>query len=113
MEGIQIIIFIIIIAVAIAQQILKAYKKEKAASPREVLADMFPPLEVEEKPVSPTPMIHKPKATRKQNQPIVSSQPNIPEQTKDKKPTGTSIKLSTREEARRAFIYSEIFNRKY
>lgn len=113
MEGIQIIIFIIIIAVAIAQQISKAYKKEKAASPKEVLADMFPPLEVEEKPVSPAPMIHKPKATRKPNQPIAPSKPNISTQTKDKKTTSASIKLNTREEARRAFIYSEIFNRKY
>lgn len=114
MDSIQIIIFIIIIAVAIAQQISKAYKKEKVASPKEVLADMFPPLEVEEEPASPAPMIRRPKVPHKQNQALASSKPNISTQAKDKKTnSAASIKLNTKEEARRAFIYSEIFNRKY
>ena len=37
----------------------------------------------------------------------------INELEEKKKEKQTPIKLSTKEEARRAFIYSEIFNRKY
>lgn len=116
MEIIQVIIFIVIIAVAIAQQILKASKKEKVTSPKDVLADMFPEIEGEEQPVSPVPqMMRKPKSSRKQSQPTVTTKPNISPQPEkeNKKPSQAPIKLSTREEARRAFIYSEIFNRKY
>ncbi|WP_455666297.1 hypothetical protein [Phocaeicola sp.] len=117
MEIIQVIIFIVIIAVAIAQQILKASKKEKVTSPKDVLADMFPEIEGEEQPVSPVPqMMRKPKSSRKQSQPTaVTMKPNISPQPEkeNKKPSHAPIKLSTREEARWAFIYSEIFNRKY
>lgn len=42
--------------------------------------------------------------------PIVAAQPVVKEEIKENK---ESIKLTNAQEARRAFIYSEIFNRKY
>ena len=114
MDIIQIIIFIVIIAVAVIQQISKASKKEKVTSPREVLADMFPEVEGEEQVLSPAPVRHKPKSPRKQNQPMAVPKQPVSLLTENKKQSNTiPIKLSTKEEARRAFIYSEIFNRKY
>lgn len=112
MDIIQVIIFVVIIAVAIVQQISKASKKEKAASPKEVLADMFPDIEREEQVAAPVPVQRKPKPVRKQYQPVVPEQAAV--HRMEKKPQNNPpIKLNTREEARRAFIYSEIFNRKY
>ena len=59
MDIIQVLIFIVIIVVAIVQQISKAGKEKKTPSPKEVLADMFPEIEqesMEEKvSVSPAP----------------------------------------------------------
>lgn len=114
MDIIQVIIFIVIIAVAIIQQISKASKKEKVTSPREVLADMFPEVEEEEQFLSPAPVKHKSKSSRKQNQPAAAPKQAVPPRAENKKQSNTApVKLSTKEEARRAFIYSEIFNRKY
>ena len=48
MDIIQVLIFIVIIVVAIVQQISKAGKEKKTPSPKEVLADMFPEIEQEE-----------------------------------------------------------------
>ena len=42
MDIIQVLIFIVIIVVAIVQQISKAGKEKKTPSPKEVLADMYP-----------------------------------------------------------------------
>lgn len=111
MDIIQVLIFIVIIVVAIVQQISKAGKEKKTPSPKEVLADMFPEIG-EELPVSPTRKIHKPQAPRIQHQPVIK-QPPVSPREETKKEKRTPIKLSTKEEARRAFIYSEIFNRKY
>lgn len=112
MDIIQVIIFIVIIAVAIMQQISKASKKEKVTSPREVLADMFPDVEGEEQILSPAPVKHK--SSRKQNQPAAAPKQAVPPRAEHTKQSNTApVKLSTKEEARRAFIYSEIFNRKY
>ena len=47
MDIIQVLIFIVIIVVAIVQQISKAGKEKKTPSPKEVLADMFPEIEQE------------------------------------------------------------------
>lgn len=114
MDIIQVIIFIVIIAVAVIQQISKASKKEKVTSPREVLADMFPEVEGEEQILSPAPATHKSKSSRKQNQPMAVPKQTVSSRTENKKQSNTApVKLSTKEEARRAFIYSEIFNRKY
>lgn len=114
MDIIQVIIFIVIIAVTIIQQISKASKKEKVTSPREVLADMFPEVEGEEQILSPAPATHKSKSSRKQNQPMAVPKQTVSPRTENKKQSNTApVKLSTKEEARCAFIYSEIFNRKY
>ena len=42
MEIVQVLIFMVIIAIAIVQQITKAKKETGTPSPREVLTDMFP-----------------------------------------------------------------------
>lgn len=47
MDIIQVLIFIVIIVVAIVQQISKAGKEKKTPSPKKVLADMFPEIEQE------------------------------------------------------------------
>mgnify|MGYP000304443898 CR=1 FL=1 len=64
MDIIQVLIFIVIIVVAIVQQISKAGKEKKTPSPKEVLADMFPEIEqesMEEKvSVFPAPAVRKP-----------------------------------------------------
>jgi len=116
MDIIQVLIFIVIIVVAIVQQISKAGKEKKTPSPKEVLADMFPEIEqesMEEKlSVSPAPAVRKPQSSRMQNQSIIRKTVASPPE-KNKRENRTPIKLSTKEEARRAFIYSEIFNRKY
>lgn len=116
MDIIQVIIFIVIIVVAIVQQISKAGKEKKTPSPKEVLTDMFPEIGEEnireELPVSPTRKVRKPQTHRMQHQPLVKQTPASPRE-EAKKEKRTPIKLSTKEEARRAFIYSEIFNRKY
>lgn len=116
MDIIQVIIFIVIIVVAIVQQISKAGKEKKTPSPKEVLTDMFPEIGEEnireELPVSPTQKVRKPQTHRMQHQPVVKQTPASPRE-EAKKEKRTPIKLSTKEEARRAFIYSEIFNRKY
>ena len=116
MDIIQVLIFIVIIVVAIVQQISKAGKEKKTPSPKEVLADMFPEIEqesMEEKvSVSPAPAVRKPQSSRMQNQSIIRKAVASP-LAENKRENRTPIKLSTKEEARRAFIYSEIFNRKY
>lgn len=115
MDIIQVVIFIAITALAIVQQISKAGKEKKTASPKDVLADMFPEIEQEgmgeELPVSPAPEVRSPRPPRRPHRPA-SSQTVAPRPTAGSKQEGR-IKLTTREEARRAFIYSEIFNRKY
>ena len=116
MDIIQVLIFIVIIVVAIVQQISKAGKEKRTPSPKEVLADMFPEIEqesMEEKvSVSPAPAVRKPQSSRMQNQSIIRKAV-APPLAENKRENRTPIKLSTKEEARRAFIYSEIFNRKY
>ena len=115
MDIIQVLIFIVIIVVAIVQQISKAGKEKKTPSPKEVLADMFPEIEqesMEEKvSVSPAPAVRKPQSSRMQNQSIIRKAVASP-LAENKRENRTPIKLSTKEEARRAFIYSEIL-RKY
>ena len=112
MDIIQVLIFIVIIVVAIVQQISKAGKEKKTPSPKEVLADMFPEIEqesMEEKvSVFPAPAVRKPQSSRMQNQSIIRKAV-APPLAENKRENRTPIKLSTKEEARRAFIYSEIF----
>ena len=49
MEIVQVLIFMVIIAIAIVQQITKAKKETGTPSPREVLTDMFPTIRSEER----------------------------------------------------------------
>ena len=116
MDIIQVIIFIIIVAVAIVQQISKAAQKEKTVSPKEVLADRFPEIEAEEEksPAAPVPVMDNVRPLRKPDRPVtVCGQKKATVQPAARKENPADIKLNTRKEARRAFIYSEIFNRKY
>ena len=119
-EIIQILIFVGAMVIAVIGQNAKNKKKPMTASPQEVLEDMFPELEQETGMPMVEPILQQPKARKKKKtpkkekyQPIekppVPPQPAKPlKQTDDKK-----IRLSSKEEARRAFIHSEIFNRKY
>ena len=116
MEIVQVLIFMVIIAIAIVQQITKAKKETGTPSPREVLTDMFPTTEEteeEEQTISPRPIKCATRPIRKKKEKHLSA-PIANENTRhtpsDEK---KRIALNTREEARRAFIYSEIFNRKY
>lgn len=110
MDIIQVIIFIIIIVAAIVQQISKTGKEKK------VLADIFPEIEQEnieeDLPVSSVQTVRTPQTPRMQHQPMVKKPTDSPRK-ENKREDRTPIRLSTKEEARRAFIYSEIFNRKY
>lgn len=113
-EFIQIIIFVGAMAIAVIGQSAKNKKKSTTTSPQEVLEDMFPNIEVlEEEKVKPQPQqsVSFPKKTsvRKQEK----AQPHSPEQQKETPKQGKKINLNHKTEAKRAFIYSEIFNRKY
>ena len=66
----------------------------------------------EDLPVSSVQTVRKPQTPRMQHQPMVKK-PTDPPRKENKREDRTPIRLSTKEEARRAFIYSEIFNRKY
>ena len=103
----------VLIVIAVISRSSK--KQYPATSPEEVLEEMFPvtdDLQPEEKapqlqPVRPikakrtSPKVRTPRVEPRQA-PLV-----VPQKQTDK------IKLSTQAEARKAFIYSEIFNRKY
>lgn len=68
MEIVQVLIFMVIIAIAIVQQITKAKKETGTPSPREVLTDMFPTIEEteeEEQTISPRPIKCAPRPIRK------------------------------------------------
>ena len=115
MEIVQVLIFMVIIAIAIVQQITKLKRKRATPSPREVLTDMFPTIEEteeEEQTISPRPIKCAPRPIRKKKEKPLSA-PIANENTRhtpsDEK---KRIALNTREEARRAFIYSEIFQSK-
>lgn len=112
---IQILIFVGAMVIAVIGQNTKNRKKPTTTSPQEVLKDMFPEIKVvQEAPVvepKPTP---KPEPVLKRKPRTGSTSPQSPQpvvsQSSKKK---QKISLSHREEAKRAFIYSEIFKRKY
>ena len=113
-EFIQIIIFVGAMVIAVIGQNAKSKKKPMDASPQEVLEDMFPEIELQEDeamtaPIpAPAPVRKKP---RKETTPNVMKTPVEPPKESPKKEQ--KISLNSREKARQAFIYSEIFNRKY
>ena len=113
-EIVQILIFVGAMVIAVIGQNAKNKKKPASASPQEVLEDIFPEilLQEEEKPVAPSQQSAR---VRKKTSPRFSSVPPVEPkaQPKDSPEKKKKISLNRKEEARRAFIYSEIFNRKY
>ena len=114
-EFIQILIFVGAMVIAVVGQNAKNKKKPKTASPQEVLEDMFPEIEIDQETAiaepqpapKPKPVFkRKPRMAPVSPEPI---QPTVSQPAKEKE----KISLNNRKEARRAFIYSEIFNRKY
>ena len=115
---IQILVFAGIMIFTAIVKSLKASEKQETSSPKEVLKDLFPdvmenPEEVEAVPVILTP--HSEPVTQQTKVieevhpiPPVSPIIPVPNLKKDK-----DIRFRTKQDARRAFIYSEIFNRKY
>ena len=76
MEIVQVLIFMVIIAIAIVQQITKAKKETGTPSPREVLTDMFPTIEEteeEEQTISPRPIKCTPRPIRKKKEKPLSA----------------------------------------
>lgn len=113
-EIIQILFFVGAMVIAVVGQNAKNKKKPTTASPQEVLEDVFPKIESQEEekvmpqaqPVAP---VIKKASIRKHPIP----QPQAPAQRKEISKPKKKIDLSHQAEAKRAFIYSEIFNRKY
>lgn len=116
-EIIQIVIFVAAMGISLlVQQKSKSNKKPTTGSPKDLLEDMFPEIEEPQETVVVRPMPTPSPTDRKKT-------PFTPRPNRQRKPLTTpppppsgqpkNISLSTKEEARRAFIYSEIFNRKY
>ena len=116
MEIIQFLIFGAIIVLAIVQQVTKSARKDELARKKQS-TPVFPVEETEEKVETEIPTFASIKAKYKQPKPNITH-PKVQSATAKNSAAvspapDNRIKLSTREEARRAFIYSEIFNRKY
>ena len=113
-EIIQILIFVGAMVIAVIGQNAKNKKKPMTTSPQEVLEDMFPEIECQEEetiaPPTPQPVSPRRK-TPKKTPPAFASNPSVP--CKEPPKPNKKITLDSREKAKRAFIYSEIFNRKY
>ena len=114
-EFIQILIFVGAMVIAVVGQNAKNKKKPKTTSPQEVLEDMFPEIEVDqEAPIAEPQPTSKPKPVFKRKPHMASISPEPIQTTVSQPPKEKEkISLNNRKEARRAFIYSEIFNRKY
>ena len=114
-EIIQILIFVGAMVIAVVGQNAKNKKKPKTTSPQEVLEDMFPEIEVDqETPIAEPQPTSKPKPVFKRKPHMASISPEPIQTTFSQPPKEKEkISLNNRKEARRAFIYSEIFNRKY
>lgn len=118
-EIIQIVVFVFIMVAAAVQQTVKEKQKpKKALSPQEVPEEMFPEILQEEPMPEASPVVEPPVVKKKKpftsGRPVETSRKKTPPPVqKTERPGGKKIHLNTREEARRAFIYSEIFNRKY
>ena len=117
-EIIQILIFVGAMVIAVVGQSAKNKKKPVMPSSGEVLEDIFPDIEATQEPMDiPStqplrPEIKAPKRAYRQTKPKTNIAPPSAPPPASPKPT-QKVRISTREEARRAFIHSEIFNRKY
>ena len=115
-EIIQILVFAGAMIASVVIQSAKNKKKPKTPSPQEVLEDMFPDMEefqeVPHPEAEPAPKkVVSPK--RKPFKAKAKPQPPKPVAPPSDSHKSDGIRLNSRKEARRAFIYSEIFNRKY
>lgn len=115
LQILKLVVPIVVIVIAVIEKSSKSKKQPATPSPEEVLKEAFPNtdyLQPEEK----TPQVKPVRpAKTKRTSPKVHTLYVEPQQAPlvvPQKQTG-KIKLSTRAEARKAFIYSEIFNRKY
>jgi len=116
-EIIQIVIFVAAMGLSLlVQQKSKPNKKPATPSPKELLEDMFPEIEEPQETVVVRP-VSAPPSTERRKTPF-TPHPNLRHKSPPTTPPAPirqekKISLSSKEEARRAFIYSEIFNRKY
>lgn len=124
MEFIQIIVIVGIIGFYFFRNVRKELAKEQQRDPsRQPGTPMQPDDELpddeaerEETAAQPAPAIVQtppPPPPRRPARPAMNTARPAPLPEQTPAPTRESISLRTAEEARRAFIYSEIFNRKY
>ncbi len=111
-EIIQILIFVGAMVITVVGQNARNKKKPTAASPQEVMEEAFPDIDIPGMERAPGPTSVKPalRRTPPKLHTLTEESPKEPKAPVSKQ-TG-KIRLNTRSEARRAFIYSEIFNRK-
>ena len=114
-EIIQILVFVVAMVIAAIVKSSKSKDQPTTPSPQDVLEEVFPTsgcLNPEEKNPQEEPIrpIKVKRPARQKQTPIVKTQ-ETPSVTPPKQKA--SIKPNNRREARKAFIYSEIFNRKY
>ena len=113
-DMIQILIFVGAMVIAVIGQNTKNKKKPMTAFPQEKLEDIFPEIDFEKEEESvPQVQSHNPirKKTSVKKQQV--SQYHVPVQQKEVTKQRKKISINGKREARQAFIYSEIFNRKY
>ena len=104
---------VVLIVIAVISRSSK--KQYPETSPEEALEEMFPDtddLQPEEK--APQAQTIRPIPIKRTSKKSCTPRVELQQVTPTAPPSKTErIKLSTRAEARKAFIYSEIFNRKY
>ena len=113
-EIIQILIFVGAMVIAVIGQNAKNKKKPTTTSPQEVLEDMFPELTLQGEGEAMAPSVPSPTPVRRRK---TKTPPPPPQAYPVQIPTKPSkqeqkVSIKNRKDARRAFIYSEIFNRK-
>lgn len=117
---IQILFYVAIAAIAIVSRITNNKEKPATPSPEEVLEDAFPDIEIEQEKsvytaLSPEVIVQEVVVPKQTFTPVKPTPCPIITDTTSPAPQKSirKIRINTRKEARRAFIHSEIFNRKY
>ena len=105
---IQILFYVAVAAIAVISRITNRKEKTETPSPEEVLKDTFPNIGMEQE----EPM-EKPSAQPVYQEIVVPLQTFKQTKCTSSQKPAQKIRVNTRKEARKAFIYSEIFNRKY
>ncbi len=84
------------------------------SQPRNIFSEIFPQMEVLKSAPQPEKRKEALQTKRKKEEPkITMSHPKQQTESAKKKDAHERISIKTKSEAKRAFIYSEIFNRKY